>query len=83
MDERQGEVEAPAHAAGVAADLAVGRLGEPDARDQLVAAAERLGLRDPVHPGLQAHVLARGQELVERGLLERDADRVADLGALA
>ena len=45
VDQRQREVEPPAHAAGVAADLAVGRLGEPDALDQLVAAAQRLVLR--------------------------------------
>ena len=83
VDERQREVEPAPHAARVAADLAVGGVGEADARDQLVAAAQRLGLRDPVHPGLQAHVLARGQELVERRLLQRDADRVADLRALA
>ena len=82
MDERQREVEPAPHAARVAADLAVGGVGEADALDQLVAAAQRLGLRDPVHPGLQAHVLARGQELVERRLLEGDADRVADVGPL-
>ena len=74
VDERQREVEAPSHAARVAADLAVGRLGQADPGDQLVAAAQRLGLRQPVHSGLQPHVLARGQELVERRLLEGDAD---------
>ena len=74
VDQRQGEVEPPAHAAGVAADLAIGRLGEADALDQLVAAAQRLVLRDPVHPRLQSHVLACGQERIERRLLQRDAD---------
>ena len=82
VDQRQREVEPALHAAGVAADLAVGCLGQPDPVDQLVAAALRLGLGDPVHPGLQAHVLAGGQERVERRLLEGDADRVADRGAL-
>ena len=82
MDERERQVEPAPHAAGVAADLAIGCVGEPDALDQLVAAAKRLGLRDPVHARLQAHVLAGREELVERRLLEGDADRVADLGAL-
>ena len=36
VDERQREVEAALHAARVAADLAVGRLGQPDALEQLV-----------------------------------------------
>ena len=44
VDERQRQVEAAAHAARVAADLAVGRLGEADPRDQLVAATARVGL---------------------------------------
>ena len=83
MDQRQREVEPALHAARVAADLAVGRLGEADPLDQLVAAAQRVRLGQPVHPGLQAHVLAGGQERVERRLLQRDADRVADLGPLA
>ena len=82
VHQREREVQAPAHAARVAADLAVRRIGQPDARDQLVAAAGCVRLGEAVHPGLQAHVLAGGQELVERGLLQGDADRVADLGAL-
>ena len=36
VDEREGEVEAALHPARVAADLAVGGLGEPDPIEQLV-----------------------------------------------
>ena len=82
VDERQREVEPPAHAARVAADLAIRRLGQPDPGDQLVAAAQRVGLGEPVHSRLESHVLARGQELVERRLLKGDADHVAHLGPL-
>ena len=47
VHERQGEVEAALHAAGVAADLAVGRLGQPDALEQL----GRRGSRGRPWPG--------------------------------
>ena len=77
VDERQGEVEPPLHAARVAADLAIGRLGEPDALDQLVAARASLGLRDTLQRRLQPHVLARGQVHVERRLLQRRADHAS------
>ena len=42
VHEREREVEAALHAARVAADLAVGRVGEADALEQLVAAARAL-----------------------------------------
>ena len=82
VDQRQRQVEAAPHPAGVAADAAVGRLGEPDALDQLVAARAALGLGHAVKGGLQAHVLAGGQVRVERRLLQRRADLLADLPAL-
>ena len=82
MDEGQREVEAPPHPARVAADPAVGRLGEADALDQLVAAGAALALGDAVERRLQSHVLAGGQMGVERGLLQGGADRLADLPAL-
>ncbi len=37
VDEREREIEAALHAARIAADLAIGRLGEADPLDQLVA----------------------------------------------
>ena len=54
VHERQREVEAPAHAAGVGADPAVGRAGETDALEQHVATLVGLGLGDAVQHGLQA-----------------------------
>ena len=50
VDEREREVEPAAHAARVAAHLAVGGLGEPDPRDQLVAAALASALVSPCIP---------------------------------
>ena len=82
MHERQREVEAPPHAARVAADAAIRRLGQPDALDQLVAAAATLRLRHPVKGGLKPHVLARRQMRIERRLLQRRPDRLADLAPL-
>ena len=49
VHERQREVQPALHAARVAADLAVGRVGEPDALDQLVAA--RACARPSARPG--------------------------------
>ena len=80
MHERQRQVEPALHAAGVAADLAVGRVLEPDALDQRVAARAALGLRHALQRGLQLHVVAAGQEGVQRGLLQRGADRGAHGG---
>ena len=82
VQQGEGEVEPALHPARVAADLAVGRVGEPDALDQLVAALGPVRLRHPVERALEAHVLAGGQVRIERGLLKRGADRVADGGAL-
>jgi hypothetical protein len=65
MDERQGEVQAALHPAGVRADAAVGRQRETDALEQLVAALPTLVPRDPVQCGLEAHVVAPGEERVE------------------
>ena len=84
VDERQRQVEAALHPAGVAADLAIGGLDQADPLEQLVAApvgAPRL--RQAVQRGLQAHVLAAGEQRVERGLLQRGADRLPHLRALA
>ena len=75
VHEREREVEPALHAAGVAADLAVGRVGQPDALEQLVAARAALGLRQALQRRLQPHVLAPGEQRVERRLLQRGADR--------
>jgi hypothetical protein len=52
VHERQRQVQPALHAAGVAADLAVGRVGQPDALEQLDGARAALGLRQPVQPAL-------------------------------
>ena len=83
MGERQREVEPPFHPARVAADLAVGGLREADPLEQLVAALVALGLGEAVQGGLQAHVLAAGQQRVERRLLQGGADRGAHPRPLA
>jgi DNA-binding MarR family transcriptional regulator len=81
VQQGQRQVEAALHAARVAADLPVRRVGEADAGDQLVAALGALGLGHPVEGALQAHVLTCGQVRVQGRLLERGADRVAHRGA--
>ena len=83
VDEREREVEPALHPARVRPHLAVGGLGETDAREQLLAAAAALVAADAVQRRLQAQVVARRQQRVERGLLERGADRGAHLRALA
>ena len=82
VDEREREVEPPLHAARVAADLAVGRLGEADALEQLLRRGLALGLREPLQHRLQPQVVAAGEQRVERRLLERGADHAAHLRAL-
>ena len=82
MHEREAEVEPALHPARVAADLAVGRVGQPDPLEQFAAAPFALGPAEAVQGALQAHVLAAGEERVERRLLQRGADRAPHLGAL-
>ena len=79
VGEREREVEPALHPARVAADLAVGGVGEADPLEQFAAALVALGLAEAVQGGLQAHVLAAGQQRVERGLLQGGADRGAHL----
>ena len=79
MHEREREIEAPLHAARVAGDLPIGGIDEPHAVEQLLRARAALLLGDALQRRLEAKVVARGEERVERGLLERDADEPADL----
>ena len=51
-------------------------------REKLVAARVAVGAAQPVQARLEPHVLAAGEERVERRLLERGADRLAHRGAL-
>ena len=82
VHEREGEVEPALHPAGVRLHLAAGRLGEADAFEQLAAALPPLGPRQTVQRALEAHVVVPAQEGVERGLLQRGADRLAHLRAV-
>ena len=74
VHEREREVEPALHPAGVAAHLAVGCLGQADPDQQLIRAPNAVGLRQGLERGLQAQVLAAGQERVEGSLLECRAD---------
>jgi len=78
VHEGKREVEPALHAAGVAAHLAVGGVGETDAGDEVVAARLALALGHALQGGLQPHVLAGREQGVQRGVLEGDADRGAD-----
>ena len=79
VHEREREVEPPAHAARVAADAAVGGLGEADALEQLRGARRaRRAAAQAVQRALHAQQLAAGHQRVDRRLLQRDADRAPD-----
>ena len=54
---------------GVGADLAVGRVGDAEALEQLARARSGVGLGEPLQAPEQHQVLAAGQALVQRGLL--------------
>jgi hypothetical protein len=75
VHERQREVEPPPHPAGVAADAPVAGLREPDAVEQLARPRPRRGAAQPVQRALHAQQLAPCHQRVDRGLLQRDADR--------
>ena len=82
VDEGEREVEAPLHPARVARDLAIARICETDARQQLVRVQLSAVLGDALERRLEAEMVAAGQERVERGLLEGDPDQRTDLRAL-
>ena len=83
VDERQRQVEPAAHAARVAADATVARLGEPDAVEQLRGPLARLAAAQAVQRALHAQQLAAGHQRVDGRLLERDADRASHGVAVA
>ncbi len=77
-DEAGGEVESPAHAAGVGADLAVGGVSDAEPLEQLARARGRVALGEPLQAREQHQVLAAGEPLVERRLLAGQRDLLAD-----
>ncbi len=82
-DQGSGEVEAPAHAARVGLDRAVGGFVELEAVEQLVAA--RLGLPPTraVEAADHGQVLEPGQVLVDGGVLAGESDLVAQSDGIA
>ena len=82
VDERGRQVEPAAHPARVGADAPIGRVVDVNPVEQRVGALLALGARKSVQGRLKPDELAAGHERVERRLLERDADRLADLARL-
>jgi hypothetical protein len=75
VHERHRDVEPAGHAARVRAHEPVGRLVEPDLREQLVDARGQVAAAQAVDLALQAHVLAPGGVAVAARLLANAADR--------
>ena len=75
MDERQRQVEPALHPARVAADPPVGRVGQADPLEQRVRPAFAIGLREALQRRLETQMLTAGEDRVQRGLLQRRADR--------
>ncbi len=82
MDEREREIESPFHSAGVAFDPPVGGVDETDPLEQLVRARDALVARQPLEGRLEAQVLPAREQRIERGLLQRGADRLPDIRPL-
>ncbi len=68
-DDRAGEVEPPAHTAGVRLDRARRRIREVEHVEQVAGAAFRLVGGQLVEPSEHDQVLAPGQVLVDGGVL--------------
>ena len=78
-DQRAGEVEPAAHAAGVGLDDPVGGVGKVELLEQLVGALRGFARWQLVEPAEHPQVLAAGQVLVDRGVLAGQADDGAQL----
>ena len=76
-DQRGGEVEAAAHAAGVRLRDAVGGVLEVESLQELACALLRVGRAELVEPAEHPEVLAAGEVLVDRGVLPGEADQPA------
>ena len=82
-DEARGDVEPAPHAAGVVLDQPAGRVGEPEALEQLARARLGLGPLEAQQPAEQDQVLAPGEVLVDGGELAGQADEAAHRVGLA
>ena len=78
-DQRCGEVEPPAHAAGELRDLPIGRVGEPEPLEQVGAGGAGAGTGESEQPSEEIEVLRCGQVLVDGCVLPGDADQLPDL----
>ena len=79
-DQAHREVEPAAHAARVARHPLIPRAGEREAVEHVVGDLARLV--EVPEPGDQHQVLAPGEDVVDRGELPGEADRLADVGAV-
>ena len=83
MDQSQREIQAALHPARVAADPAIGRLGQANPLEQRLGAPAAVVARQALERGLEDEMLAAGEDRVERSFLERGPNRRPDLAALA
>jgi hypothetical protein len=81
-DERGGEVEPAAHAAGVGLGGPVAGLVELEALEQLARAGPRCALAEVIEAPDHLEVLVAGEVLVDRGVLTCEPDVGAQLGRL-
>ena len=77
---RRGQVEAPLHAAGIAADAIALAIGEADEIEAPLHALVERRAGQAVDLAEEAQVLFAGQQVVERERLRRDADLLAHRG---
>ena len=83
VHERHRDVEAPLHAARVAARDSVGRFVEPDLLEQVLDALLDLAAAHAEDAALEAQVLAAGERDVDAVLLLDDADPAPDARGVA
>src|SRR3989338_6357191 len=79
VDQRRGEVEAPAHAAGVGLELAIGCVQEVEFGEKLVRAMRGVFDRMMVEAADHDEVFSTGQDLVDSCVLSGKADGAAHL----
>ncbi len=83
VDQGRRQVEASLHAARVRLDLAVDGRADVDEPHDLLHAYGPFGPSQPVQPALEVEKFPPGLAVVERGVLEGDADLEPDLLGLA
>ena len=79
VDQRRGDVELAAHAAGVGHHQAIQGIAQFEIFSQLVDALGDLGLGHAVEMALQLKVFSAAEEIIDPGLLRHHADGPAHL----